>query len=909
MDLDFILRTNPAYVEELYEQYRRSPQSVGQDWAFFFAGFEFAERQPGSPAAARSEDAAERTVGVFDLIHSYRELGHLVADLDPLGNNASEHPLLALREFGFTDADLPRRLRCPSLRGHSEASLEELLQILRATYCGTFAAEYMYIDDKAQREWLQEQMEPRLNRPVLSVEDRLHILAKTTAATDFEQFLHTKYVGQKRFSLEGAEALVPLLDALIETSGECGVQEIVAGMPHRGRLNIMANNLGKPYEMIFAEFEGSFLPKNVAGDGDVKYHLGYARDHLTRSGHRVHVSLLSNPSHLEAVDPVVEGIVRAKQRYLFDADCERVMPLLIHGDAAFTGQGLVAETLALSELPAYRTGGTVHVIVNNRVGFTASPVDYCFTRHPTDIGKFIQAPVFHVNGNDPEAAVHAARLAASFRHRFKIDVLINLVCYRLHGHNEGDDPTFTHPLMYAQIAQQRPPCEIYAERLAAAKVIEPKHLDKLRKELREVFDAALDYARDFMPRQQVFTLGGVWGGMSWADGDWGADTTVAHERLLEIAESARRLPAGFHAHPKAVRLLDERRAMLDDGGLVDWGGAEMLAFGSLLREGVNLRLTGQDSGRGTFSHRHAVLTDQQSDETYIPLAHLAANQGWVVIADSMLSEAAALGFEYGFSSADPRNLVIWEAQFGDFANGAQVAIDQFIASAESKWQRMSGLVMLLPHGYEGQGPEHSSARLERYLQLCAEDNLQVCNLTTPAQYFHALRLQNHRPFRKPLIVMAPKSLLRHRAARSPVAELSNGGFRPVLPEVAPLDAAKVRRLLLCSGKVYYDLTQERQERQIDDIAIVRVERLYPFPHREIAAQLATYPAARVLWVQEEPWNMGAWHFVRSRLEGVDDDRPLGYVGRDEAASPATGSYKIHRSEQAEIMEHALGKHE
>jgi len=909
MDFDFILRANPAYVEELSQQYRRSPQSVGQDWAFFFAGFDLATRKAGTPGGESQDEAAERTVGVFDLIHSYRELGHLIADLDPLGNNATEHPLLALHEFGFTNADLSRKLRCPTLRGHSDATLEELLQILRATYCGTFAAEYMYIDDKAQREWLQEQMEPQLNHPALSTEDQLHILAKTTLATDFEQFLHTKYIGQKRFSLEGAEALIPLLDALIETSGECGVQEIVAGMPHRGRLNVMANNLGKPYEMIFAEFEGSFLPKNVAGDGDVKYHLGYARDHLTRSGHRVHVSLLSNPSHLEAVDPVVEGIVRAKQRYLFDTTCDGVMPLLIHGDAAFTGQGIVAETLALSELPAYRTGGTVHVIVNNRVGFTASPADYCFTRYPTDVGKFIQAPVFHVNGNDPEAAVHAGRLAALFRHRFKIDVLIHLVCYRLHGHNEGDDPTFTHPRMYARIAEQRPPCELYAERLVAAGAIAPDYLSRLHGEVREVFDAALDYARDFMPRQQVFALGGVWNGMSWAADDWTADTTVTHQRLIEIAEGARRVPEGFHPHPKAQRLLDDRRAMLDDGGTVDWGCAEMLAFGSLVREGVNLRLTGQDSGRGTFSHRHAVLTDQQTDETYIPLAHLAPDQGWVIIADSMLSEAAALGFEYGFSSADTRNLVIWEAQFGDFANGAQIAIDQFIASAESKWQRMSGLVMLLPHGYEGQGPEHSSARLERYLQLCAEGNLQVCNLTTPAQYFHALRLQNHRSFRKPLVIMAPKSLLRHRAARSPVDELSSGAFHPVLPEPAPIEPARARRLLFCTGKIYYDLVEQRGEREIDDIAIVRVERLYPFPRHEIAEQLATYPAAKLFWVQEEPWNMGAWHFFRSRMESIDDPRAVQYIGRDEAASPATGSYRIHRSEQEEIMGFALARHE
>lgn len=906
MDLDSVLRANPGYIDDLYEQYLRDRTSVGDDWAHFFAGFEIGSRN-GRPAGKSSE----RVVGVFDLIHSYRELGHLIADLDPLSAPPRDHPLLKLDQFGFGDADLGRRLRYPTPDGEVEATLAELVEVLRATYCRTMAPDYMYIDDPEQRRWLQAEIETNLNTPVLSDGDRLHIFQKLVAATGFEQFLHAKYVGQKRFSLEGAESLIPLVDTLIEVSGDLGVSEIVAGMPHRGRLNVMANVLGKPSEMIFSEFEGSFLPTNIQGDGDVKYHLGYARDHTTRSNHRVHVSLLANPSHLEAVDPVVEGIVRAKQRYLKDPDRSRVMPLLLHGDAAFTGQGIVAETLALSELPAYKTGGTIHVIINNRVGFTASPADYCFTHYPSDVGKFIQAPVLHVNNNDPEAAVQAARIAARFRNRFKVDVIIDLVCYRRHGHNEGDDPTFTHPVMYKRIAEMDTVRDIYARRLVDQGVLRAAEAEGMIREQREIFDAALDYARDFMPKQQVFTLGGAWKGMSWAGEDRSADTRVERSRLIEIADLARRVPQGFDAHPKAKRLIDERVKMVEADaadGQIDWGCAEMLAVGSLLTEGINVRLTGQDTGRGTFSHRHAVLTDQTSDEIYVPLQHLREGQGWFMIADSMLSEAAAVGFEYGFSSADPHNLVIWEAQFGDFANGAQIAIDQFISSAESKWQRMNGLVMLLPHGYEGQGPEHSSARLERYLQLCGDDNLQVCNLTTPAQYFHALRRQQLRSFRKPLIIMSPKSLLRHPVARSRVADLTEGRFHSVIgdPSIGP----DTRRVLLCSGKIYYELLRERDERNRPEIGLVRIEELYPFPADQLRAEIDRAPkTAEIYWVQEEPWNMGAWHFLLPRMPRViGPERTVRYVGRDEAASPATGSYKQHSSEQAEIINHAFNPH-
>jgi len=910
MDLDFILRANPDYIDDLYRQYQRDPHAVGADWAHFFAGFELGTNghRPATAAVPDSTPQVERLVGIFDLIHTYRELGHLIADLNPLGGNLIEHPLLDLSQFGITDADLERMVRTQPFRGRDQATLRELLDLLHATYCGTFAVEFMYMPDKTRRDWLKERMEPTLNRPALTVDDRRRIFDKLNAATGFEEFLGTKYVGQKRFSLEGAEALIPLLDVLIDDAGSAGVDEIIMGMPHRGRLNVLANILGKPYEMILAEFEGTFLPAHIPGDGDVKYHLGFARDHLTRNGHKVHVSLLSNPSHLEAVNPVVEGIVRAKQMYRHDPDGATVMPLLIHGDAAFTGQGLVLETLSLSELAAYRTGGTVHVIVDNQVGFTARPADYRFTRYASDVAKVIEAPVFHVNGNDPEAAVHAARLAAAFRNAFHIDVIINIVCYRRHGHNETDDPTFTQPTMYQVINRLPTPRDLYAAQLVARGVLTDAEVQQRKTELRELFDDALNYARDFMPRQQVFALGGVWKGFAWAGDDWSARTAVPRQRLLEIAAAAQQVPDGFDAHPKLRKLYGERAAAVTSGRDIDWGCAEMLAFGSLLREGTNVRLTGQDSGRGTFSHRHAVLYDRTNAERYVPLDRLAADQGWFQVVDTMLSEAAVLGFEYGFSSADPRNLVIWEAQFGDFANGAQVIIDQFISSAESKWQRMSGLVMLLPHGYEGQGPEHSSARLERYLQLCADDNWQLCYPSTPAQYFHVLRRQMHRAFRKPLVVMSPKSMLRLKLAASELTAFTAGSFQSVLPDTTPLHPAAVRRVVLCSGKIYYDLALAREQRELHDVAIVRVEQLYPFPADAVAAALAPFGAAEeVYWVQEEPWNMGAWHFMQTRMGPLLGERALRYVGRDEAASPAVGSYKRHQSEQAEIVARALRK--
>jgi 2-oxoglutarate dehydrogenase E1 component len=896
--LDFIARANPDYVEGLYRQYKSDPKSVDERWALVFAGYEFAS-QNGAPAVSEGEPALR----VADLVEAYRNFGHLIADLDPLGHSPRAHPYLELERFGLGENDLGRTVSTGTFRGLADVPFSKLLEALRETYCGTLGVELVDIRDKEQRDWLEEHMEGCRNRPSLASEERLHILERLVAAETFEQFLGTKYVGQKRFSLEGAEALIPLLDTIVEGAGAQGVEEIVMGMPHRGRLNVLAHVLRKPYEMILSEFEGVFLPAGVQGDGDVKYHLGYSRDHRTKDGHGIHLSLSSNPSHLEAIDPVVEGIVRAKQEYLGDHERQRVVPVLIHGDASFTGQGLVYETLALSELAAFTTGGTIHVIVNNQIGFTTSPPEFRFTRYPSDLAAVIEAPVFHVNADDPEAAVQAARLAMDFRHRFRVDVVIDLVSYRRHGHNEVDDPTFTQPVMYREIREHPTIVTRYAERLVREAVVGDTRTREIREEIKGTLEDALSYARDFMPRQQVFALGGVWKGLQWAGSDWSADTRTPAADLLEAAEALRRVPERFSPHPRVQKLVEQRCEMVKSGKGIDWGCAETLAYASLLREGTPIRLTGQDTGRGTFSHRHAILYDNVNGAPYVPLNHLQVEQAEIEVVNSMLSEAGVLGFEYGMSSADPRRLVIWEAQFGDFANGAQVIVDQFISSAESKWQRMSGLVMLLPHGYEGQGPEHSSARLERFLQLAADQNMQVVNLTTPAQFFHALRRQMHRPFRKPLVVMSPKSLLRHPSAVSTVADLADGKFQTVIGD--SLSPGSVQRLLLCSGKIYYALEKERAERDRDDVAIVRVEQLYPFPATELGEILRRYSSAKqIRWVQEEPKNQGAWQFVAPLLRALDS-RDIGYVGRQEAASPATGSYKIHQAEEAAILDEAL----
>jgi 2-oxoglutarate dehydrogenase E1 component len=916
---DNLAFANKDYIAEQYRRYKADPSSVDQRWAFFFAGFELGADGGGvTPTAAAAVDgvSAEPVLGVFDLIHSYRELGHLVAHLNPLEPKPAGHPLLEPAEFGFGEADLERVVEGASFRGPFRGTVRELITQLQATYCRTIGVEYMHIQHQDQRVWLRERMEPTLNHPRLSVEYQLQTLEQLTAAEVFEQFLQTRFPTSKRFSLEGGESLIPILRTLLEDGAALGVEEMVLGMPHRGRLNVLAHVLRKPYEMILAEFEGTPLAADAIGDGDVKYHQGFSRDHRTQDGRVVHVSLSPNPSHLEAINPVIEGIVYAKQRRRRDGGGGQVVPVLIHGDAAFTGQGVAYETLALSELEGYRTGGTLHIIINNQVGFTTPPQMYRFTPYPSDVAKIIQAPVFHVNGDDPEAAIQAARLAIGFRQQFRKDVFIDLVCYRKRGHNELDDPTFTQPVMYRRIAAKTSPATLYRERLVAANVLTREEADRQASEIRSLLDDAHDYARDFMPRQQVFAFGGLWKGLGWPGSDWSASTGVSRELLVEIATACARLPAGFTPHPRVQRLLAARAAAVVEDGEIDWPCAEMLALGSLAVEGVPVRLSGQDSGRGTFSQRHAVLHDTNTGACHVPLDGIRDGQARVDILDSMLSENAVLGFEFGLSLADPHRLVLWEAQYGDFANGAQVVIDQFVAASESKWARMSGLVLLLPHGYEGQGPEHSSARLERFLQLCAEDNVQVCCPTTPAQLFHLLRRQVHRSFRKPLVILTPKSLLRHKLVVSPVRDLTDSAFQPVLDDPAPtgtqaagtpLERGAVRRILLCTGKIYYTLLAERAERGADTVAIVRLEQLHPFPAQELHAVLRTYPGVQdVWWAQEEPRNMGAWTFVSQRLV-LPGDRTLAYIGRPEAASPATGVYKVHVEEEAALVAQAFAR--
>ncbi|MFQ5696888.1 MAG: 2-oxoglutarate dehydrogenase E1 component [Myxococcota bacterium] len=915
---------NGAWVERLYEDWVTGRAAVSGSWSDLFEGVagRNGKKVPTSAAAtvAVSEGpsvaAAPGAVGVVGLINAYRTYGHLVADLDPLGRTDASHPYLDPAEYGVRPDRLDRPVDCSHFRGAGRSSVRQLIEMLRQTYCGTFAVEFMGIQDKRRRDWLIEKMEPVRNEPGFSAGERLRILTETLAAERFEQFLQKRFLGQKRFSIEGGDALIPMLDFLVEDAEALGVREMVIAMAHRGRLNVMVHTMGMPYRAMLAQFQVGLQPRDAQGSGDVKYHRGYSADRALRSGRSIHLSLSPNPSHLEAINPVAEGIVRAKQNYRGDTGRGEVVPLVIHGDAAFSGQGLVTETLALSELDSYWTGGTVHVIVNNQIGFTADPADYRFTRHPSDTAMAIQAPVFHVNADDPEACVRAARLAIEYRQVFKEDVILDLVCYRRHGHNEGDDPTFTQPVLYRRIASHPTVATRYIERLVSERVASRAQVEALEAENLASLERALERSTEEMRLAGAEGYHGLWQGYSRPEkeSDWRADTRVSGEVLDRIARRLVEFPESFQPHAKIRRLMEERHLAIEAGEGIDWGTAEALAFGTLLAEGHTVRITGQDVERGTFSHRHAVLHDTETGAPYIPLDGLCEDgDARLLIKNSMLSEAAVLGFEYGYSTVDPNRLTVWEAQFGDFANGAQVLIDQFIASAETKWGRSSGLVMLLPHGYEGQGPEHSSARLERFLQLCAEDNLQVCNLTTPAQYFHALRRQMHRNFRKPLVLMSPKSLLRHRAAVSTRREFEEGHFRCALPdprvESGEVDPTSVRRLLVCSGKVYYALDAARAEHAFDDVAIVRLEQLHPFPFEELREVLSRFSVQDVAWVQEEPWNQGGWSFVKERLHpALPPGAQLRYIGRPEAASPATGSFSQHVEQEAEFLQEAFALH-
>jgi len=957
MDLErtsFLLGANAAFLADLYQRWLEDPGSVDPSWADFFAelkdepgavgrdfaGASWARRETAEIPARRTNGngalahvaaeangglvgqeemrrAAQDSIRALMLIRAYRVRGHLEADLDPLGLIKREpHPELDPKSYGFALEDWDRPIYIGQVLGREVASLREIYQIVRETYCGKIGVEFMHIQDPDQKRWIQERVESIRNQTQFTHRGKRAILERLTHAETFERFLDKKYTGTKRFGLDGGESMIPALEQILKRGGQLGLKEVVIGMSHRGRLNVLANLMGKPFSAIFSEFQGNPAnPGDVQGSGDVKYHLGTSADR-DFDGNTIHLSLTANPSHLEAVNPVVIGKVRAKQMqrgFVKREETRReVMGLLLHGDAAFAGQGLVAETLDLSELKGYRVGGTIHFIVNNQIGFTTNPANSRSGPYCSDVAKMIQAPIFHVNGDDPEAVVHVARIATEFRQEFKKDIVVDMFCYRRFGHNEGDEPAFTQPIMYRVISKKASTRELYAKRLTDEGVIAEGEGEGMVAEFQARLERDFDASNTYRPNKADW-LEGAWAGLEAASGDERrGETAVPLEKLREVGMALTRVPEGFNANRKILRQLEAKRTMIESGAGIDWATAEALAWGTLLIEGTPVRVSGQDSARGTFSQRHAVLVDQESEDKYVPLDNIQSGQAHFEIIDSPLSEASVLGFEYGYSLAEPRTLVIWEAQFGDFVNGAQVIIDQFLSSGEAKWLRMSGVTLLLPHGYEGQGPEHSSARLERWLQLSAEDNMQVVNCTTPANYFHALRRQIHRKFRKPLIVMTPKSLLRHKRATSALAEMGPGtSFHRVLWDLDSFEKnGQVRRMVLCSGKVYYDLLETKAERKADAVELIRVEQLYPFPGKALKEALARHPKAEVVWCQEEPQNMGAWTYMAPRLEAVLEEigaahrRPR-YVGRPEAASPATGLLRRHNEEQAKLVDEAL----
>ncbi len=934
----YLFGGNAPYVEELYEAYLLNPGAVPDNWRAYFDAMQhvpavdgtdrpdvphasviasFAERAKHGPirtvTASADAEMGRKRVAVTQLIAAYRFLGTQWANLDPLQRQERPNiPELEPSFYGFTDADLDTVFNISNTYfGPDTATLRDLLQALRDTYCRSIGAEFQYMTDPAQKRWMQERLESTRSTGNFTREQKKHILDRLTAAEGLERYLHTKYVGQKRFSLEGGESFIASLDEVIQRAGAQGVQEIVIGMAHRGRLNVLVNILGKMPSDLFAEFEGKHADDLPAGD--VKYHQGFSSD-ISTSGGPVHLSLAFNPSHLEIVNPVVEGSVKARMDRRGDKEGRQVLPVLVHGDAAFAGQGVVMETLNLAQTRGYGTGGTVHIVINNQIGFTTSdPRDTRSTLYCSDVVKMIEAPVLHVNGDDPEAVIHATQIALDFRMQFQKDVVVDIICFRKLGHNEQDTPALTQPLMYKKIGQHPGTRKVYADKLAMQGTIEADGGDLMVKDYRQAMDEGrrtIDpvisnyknkYAVDWMPFLN----------RKWTDA---ADTSVPAAELKRLSERITTVPENFKPHPLVEKVLADRAAMGRGEMNIDWGMGEHLAFATLVSSGYAIRITGQDAGRGTFTHRHAVLHDQNREKwdagTYIPLQHVSDQQAPFAVIDSVLSEEAVLGFEYGYSTAEPNTLTIWEAQFGDFANGAQVVIDQFISSGEVKWGRASGLVMMLPHGYEGQGPEHSSARVERFLQLCADNNMQVVQPTTGAQIFHLLRRQMIRLFRKPLVIFTPKSLLRNKDAGVPLSELVKGSFQTVIGEVdAKIDPKKVKRVLACSGKVYYDLVNARKERDATDIAIIRVEQLYPFPHKAFASELKSFPnAAEVVWVQDEPQNQGAWFQIQHNIfENMADGQKLAYAGRPASASPAVGYYDKHYAQQKALIDTAFSK--
>ena len=894
--MPFLTNITPNWLEAQYRRWLEAPDQLDPVWQAFFSGYQLAGESPGQagpdPSSGRCQDCSAKQAGVAALIRRYRDIGHLLACTDPFSPCPISHPLLELTNFGLDDGDLDTVFILPDFH-LQQATLREIIASLRATYCRSIGVEYQHIQEPAERHWLRDRMEPTANRTVLDRAAQTALLRTLSEAALFEAFLHRRFVGQKRFSLEGGEALIPFLEQVVQAAPAAGVQELVLGMPHRGRLNVLATILGKPLATIFAEFADN-LELGFVGEGDVKYHKGFDSDRMVADGGRLHLTLAFNPSHLEAVNPVVEGKCRARQDRRGPDGRRQVLPLLIHGDAAFSGQGLVAETLNLSQLEGYGTGGTIHLVLNNQIGFTTLPVDARSTHYATDLAKMLMVPVFHVHGEDPEAVVHLARLALDYRQTFGRDVVVEIICYRRHGHNEGDEPAFTQPLMYEWIRQHPPVHTLYGHKLVTDG-LDPAIPAALEQEINDRLRAA--YASPAEPVGLGFSS--AWHGIQRDYTPITVPTGASQERLMMLAQQLTTLPDGFSPHPKIAAVLNKRLEAVQNGAGIDWGNAETLAYATLLAEGVPVRLSGQDSRRGTFNHRHAVLHDSTTGATHTPLAVLPAATAPFAAYDSLLSEAAVLGFEYGYAVTSPHQLVLWEAQFGDFANGAQVIIDQFIAAGATKWDRSCGLVLLLPHGYEGQGAEHSSARIERYLQLCAEGNLLVANPSTPAQLFHLLRRQVHLPFRKPLVVFTPKSLLRHPRCVSSLDELTNGSFRELLLEASPLQA--ITTVLVCSGKVYYDLLEERERQQRDDVALIRLEQLYPLREDLLTEAFTRYAGITDWrWVQEEPANMGAWSFVQPQLTRLFA-RELRYVGRPAAAAPATGSHRQHGAEQAALV--------
>ncbi len=933
MNSSFTARWNEALIDDNYELWRHNPQSVGADWAAFFEGFELGCAKPsknGATAPAAEPTSTAAGVGLANasletrveaLVYFFRTLGHFEAKLDPLAH--TEHPspgvpALSAEELGFNAEDLDRTVTSRFYRDNTPMKLRDMIDELRGIYCDTIGAEFMHIQNPIIRNWVLEKLENRTDWARRDAPIQLDILRKLVKAEEFERFLHTKYQGNKRFSLEGGEGLMVALEAVLKACPKHGIKEIVMGMAHRGRLNVLANFLHKPLALIFNEFSENYVPKSVGGSGDVKYHLGYHSTRHPAEGHDVDIHLAANPSHLEAVDPVVMGKARARQRVLGDTEMRKsVLPLLVHGDAAFIGQGVVAEVFNLSQLPGYRTGGTVHIVVNNQIGFTTLPKDSRSSHYCTDIAKIVDCPIFHVNGEDPLAVLQVAEFAAEFRQTFGRDVVIDIFCYRRHGHNELDEPTFTQPTLYKSISEHRLLSEIFTDEILSLGAVTKGEVDKIKTDTLAELETALAEVKAKQKEEAerkeapaVTEKKELAGSTAIFQAPYSHEpirTAITPETLEKIATALTTVPDDFKIMPKLKRILIERRKKVwQDGGPYDWGYAEALAFGSLLLEGTPVRLSGQDCRRGTFSHRLSVIYDEVTRNRHIPLNNLSPDQAKFCVYNSPLSEYAVLGFDYGYSMDYPSMLCIWEAQFGDFGNGAQIIIDQFIASAESKWQRPSSIVMLLPHGYEGQGPEHSSARLERFLQLCAEENMQVCNFTTPAQYFHALRRQIHNDYRKPLVIMTPKSLLRLEAAVSKAEDFTDSRFYEILDDPSKPDTKTVERVILCSGKVYYDLETYRAANNIGNkVAIIRIEQLYPLYGEKLKRIIAPYKKARsIVWCQEEPQNMGAWFFLAYRLADLLSTT-IKYAGRKPAASPAAGSVTMHKQQQAALVKDAF----